>query len=102
MAGHVEANVLQRGDHVGSVLDRAVLDALHEVVADQRARIRLVFESGPELRRLDVGHVARPLRPRAPRIVRAAPAVLVVECVAKRIERPLPTGRGDVEAAARL
>ncbi|MCZ0936433.1 MAG: hypothetical protein OXJ54_14765 [Gemmatimonadetes bacterium] len=102
MAGHVEANVLQRGDHVGSVLDRAVLDALHEVVADQRARIRLVFESGPELRRLDVGHVARSLRPRALRVVRSAPAVLVVEGVAQRIERSLPTGRGNVEAAARL
>ncbi|MDE0256779.1 MAG: hypothetical protein OXR82_00135 [Gammaproteobacteria bacterium] len=102
MAGHVEANVLQRGDHVGSVLDRAVLDALHEVVADQRARIRLVFESGPELRRLDVGHVARSLRPRALRVVRSAPAVLVVEGVAERIEGPLPAGGRDVQAAARL
>jgi len=48
LAGHVEANVLERGDHFGSVLDRAVLDALHEVVADQGARIRLVFEPGPQ------------------------------------------------------
>ncbi|MDE0260687.1 MAG: hypothetical protein OXR82_20160 [Gammaproteobacteria bacterium] len=102
MAGHVEANVLQRGDHVGSVLDRAVLDALHEVVADQRARVRLVFEPGPQLRRLDVGHVARPLRPRARRVVRSAPAVLVVEGVSKRSVGLLPAGGRDVQAAARL
>ncbi|MCY3944365.1 MAG: hypothetical protein OXG18_11500 [Gemmatimonadetes bacterium] len=98
MAGHFEANVLQRGDHLGSVLDRAVLDALHEVVADQRARVRLVFEPGPQLRRLDVGHMARALRPRSRRVVRAAPAVLVVEGVVKRGEGLLPAGRGDVQA----
>jgi len=48
LAGHFEAHVLQRGDHLGSILDRAVLDALHEVVADQRARVGLVFEPGPQ------------------------------------------------------
>jgi len=48
LAGHVEANVLQRGDHVGAALDRAVLDALHEVVADQRARVGLVLQPGPQ------------------------------------------------------
>ncbi|MDE2944655.1 MAG: hypothetical protein OXT63_10710 [Gemmatimonadota bacterium] len=48
MARHLQSHILQRGDHVGSVLDRAVLDALHEVVADQGARIRLVFEPGPQ------------------------------------------------------
>jgi len=102
LARHLQSHILQRGDHVGSVLDRAVLDALHEVVADQRARVRFVFESGAQLRRLDVGHVARPLRSRAPRVVRSAPAVLVVEGVAKRIEGLLPAGGRDVQAAARL
>ncbi|MCY4645669.1 MAG: hypothetical protein OXE73_02105 [Gammaproteobacteria bacterium] len=82
MARHLQPHVLQRGDHVGAALDRAVFDALHEVVADQRARVRLVFQPGPQLRRLDVGHVARPLRPGPRRIVGTAPAVLVVEGVA--------------------
>jgi len=82
LARHLQPHVLQGGDHVGAALDRAVLDALHEVVADQRARVRLVFEPGPQLRCLDVGHVARPLRPGARRVVRTAPAMLVVEGVA--------------------
>ena len=79
-----------------------MLYALHQVVADQRARVRLVFEPGPQFRRLDVGHVARPLRPGPRRVVRAAPAVLMVEGVAQRIEGPLPAGRRDVQAPARL
>ena len=69
LAGHLQANILQRGDHVGAALDRAVLDALQQIVADQCARIRFVFEPGPQLRRLDVGHIARPLRPGACRVV---------------------------------
>ena len=44
--------------------------------------------------------MARSLRSRPRRVVRSAPAVLVVERVAERIEGPLPTGRGNVEAAA--
>ena len=102
LARHLQPHVLQRGDHVGAALYRAVLDALHEVVADQRARVRLVFESGPQSRCLDVGHVARPLRPGARRVVRTAPAVLVVEGVAKRGEGLLPAGGRDVQAPARL
>ncbi|WP_423928644.1 hypothetical protein [Candidatus Palauibacter sp.] len=81
-ARHIEADFLQGGDHVGAALHRAVLHALHDVVADQLARIGFVFEPGPELRRLDVGQVARLLRPGPLRIVRAAPPVLVVERVA--------------------
>ena len=61
-----------------------------------------MFESRPQLRRLDVGSMARLLRPCALRVVRAAPAVLVVEGVAQWIEGPLPAGRRDVQAAARL
>ena len=41
-------------------------------------------------------------RPRALRIVRAAPAVLVVERVAQRVEGLLPARRRDVQALARL
>ena len=79
-----------------------MLDALHQVVADQAARVGLMLESGPQLRRLDVGSMARLLRPGALRVVRATPAVLVVEGVAQRIEGPLPAGRRDVEAPARI
>ena len=79
-----------------------MLDALHEVVADQFARAGFVLEASPQLRRLDVGAVAGLVRPGARRVVGAAPAVLVVEAVAQRIEGLLPPGRCDVQAAARL
>ncbi len=102
MAWDVEAHVLQGGDHVGAAPHRAVLDALHQVVADQCARVGLVFEPGPQLRRLDVGAMARLLPPGPRRIVGTAPAVLVVERVAQRVEGPLPAGWRDVQAAARL
>ena len=98
LARHLQPHVLQRGDHVGAALDRAVLDALHQVVADPCVRVRLVFESGPQLRRLDVGHVARPLRPGPRRVVGTAPAVLVDESVAWRVEGLLPAGGRDVQA----
>ena len=102
LARHLQPHILEGRDHVGAALYRAVLDALHQVVADQVSRVGLVFESGSQPRRLDVGSMARSLRPRPRRVVRAAPAVLVVEGVAKRIERPLPAGGRDIEAAARL
>ena len=86
LARHLQPHVFQCGNHVGAALYRAVLDALHQVVANQCAWVRLVFEPGPQLRCLDVGDMARPLRSGARRIVRSAPAVLVVEGVAKRGE----------------
>ena len=79
---HVEARFLQRGDDVGAVADDAVLDALHQVVADQLARVGLDLEAGPQLRRVDQSAVAGLLRPGAGRVVGPAPAVLVVEGVA--------------------
>ncbi|MCY4399814.1 MAG: hypothetical protein OXE96_10810 [Gemmatimonadetes bacterium] len=102
MARHFEADLLECGHHVVAGPHRALLDALRQIVADQVARIRLMLESGPQLRRLDVGPVSRLLRPRPRRIVRTAPAVVVVEGVAERIERPLPAGRRDVQTAARF
>ena len=75
---------------------------MQEVIADQLPRAGFHFEAGPEPRRLDVGAVARLLRLGPRRVVGAAPAVLVVEGVAQRAEDLLPTGRGDVQAAARL
>ena len=79
-----------------------MFDALHQVVADQVARVGLMFEAGSQLRRVDVGAMARLLCSGALRVVRAAPAVLVVEGVAQRVEGSLPARRRDVQAAARL
>ncbi len=56
------------------------------VVADQFTRIRLVFKPGPQFGCLDVPSMARLLRPRSIRVVRAAPVVLLAEGVAQRIE----------------
>jgi hypothetical protein len=99
---HLESRFLQGGDNIGAALHDAVLDALHEVVPDQLARVGLDRQPGPQLRRLDVGAMAGVLRPGAGRVVRPAPAVLVVEGVAQRAEGLLPAGRRDVHAAARL
>ena len=102
LARHLEADRLQGGNHVGAAAHRAVLDALHQVVADQLAWVSFVLEASPQLRRLDVGAMARLLRPGPRRVVRAAPPVLVVEGVAQGVEGLLPAGRRDVQAAARL
>ncbi|MDE0356841.1 MAG: hypothetical protein OXN92_03750 [Gammaproteobacteria bacterium] len=102
MARHFEARPPQRGDDIGTVAHHSVLDALEQVVPDQVAGGGFEPESGSQLRRLDVGAVAGLLHSGPGRIVRTAPAVLVVEGVAKRIERLPPSRRGDVEAAAGL
>ena len=81
LAGHLEAGLLQGGDHIGAAPHRAVLDPLQQVVTDQLARAGFVLEAGPQLRRLQVGAMARLVRPGPRRVVRAAPAVLVVETV---------------------
>ena len=49
-----------------------------------------------------MGAVAGLLHSGPLRVVGSAPAVLVVEGVAERIERPLPTRRRDIEASAGL
>ena len=100
LARHVKARLLQGGDDVGAALHGAVLDALHQVVPDQLARLCFVLKSGPQLCRFDIGAVAGLLCPGARRVVRPAPAVVVVEGVAQRVEGLLPAGRRDVEAAA--
>ena len=79
---HFESRVLERGDDVGAVTHEAVLDALHQVVPDELARVGLDHQAGPQVRRVDVGAVAGLLRPGAGRVVGPAPAVLVVEAVA--------------------
>ncbi len=90
MGGHValalprdvESRFFQRSHDIGAVTDDAVLDALHEVVPDQLARVGLDRQPGPQVRRVDVGAMAGLLRPGPRRVVRPAPAVLVVEGVA--------------------
>ena len=79
-----------------------MLDTLQQVVADQLAGAGFVLEAGPQLRRLQVGAMPGLVRPGARRVVRTAPAVLVVEGVAQRAEGLLPAGRCDVQAAAGL
>ena len=102
LARHFKAGLLQGGDDIGAALHGAVLDALHEVVPYQLARLGLVLKAGPQRCRFDVGAVSWLLRPGAGRVVGPAPAVLVVEAVAKWGEGLLPAGRRDVEALARL
>ncbi len=81
-----------------AVPHRSVLDALEQVVPDQVAGGSFEPEAGPQLCRFDVGAVAGLLHSGPGRIVRTAPAVLVVEGVAERVERLLPAGGRDVEA----
>ena len=100
LARHFKAGLLQGGDDIGAALHGAVLDALHQVVPDQLPRVGLLLKAGPQRCRLDVGAVAGLLHPGAGRVVGPAPAVLVVEGVAQRVEGLLPARRRDVQAAA--
>jgi len=102
LARHFQARLPKRGDDIEAVLHRAVLDALNQVVPDQVVGRGFEPEPGPQLGSLDEGAVSGLLHPGPRRIVRTAPAVLVVEGVAKRIERPPPARRRDVEAAPGL
>jgi len=102
LARHFEARVPQRGDDIVAIPHGPVLDALEEVVADQVAGRGFEPKPGPQPRRLDVGAVAGLLHPRPRRIVRASPAVFVVEGVPERAERLLPARRGDVQAPSGL
>ena len=102
LARHVESRVFEGGDDIGAVAHATVLDALHQVVSDHLARVGLHLQAGSQIRRPDVGAVARLLHPRPRRVVGPAPAVLVAEGVTQRVEGLLPAGRRDVQAAARL
>ena len=102
MARHLQPRLPKGGDDVGPVPRRAVLDALEQVVADQVAGGGFEPEPGPQLRGLDVGAVAGLLHSGPSRIVGTAPAVLMVEGVAQRIEGLPPAGRCDVEASTGL
>ena len=95
---HFEARLPQGGHDFVAIPHRSVLDALEQVVPDQVAGGGLEPKPGPQPRRLDVGAVSGLLHPGPGRIVRTAPAVLVVEGVAERVKRLPPSRRGDVEA----
>ena len=102
LARHFKARLPERGDDIEAVFHHAVLDALEQIVPDQFARGGFEPEPGPQLGGLDVGAVSGLLDPGPGRIVRTAPAVLVVEGVPERIERAAPARRGNVEAAPGL
>ena len=68
LARHFKAGVFEGGDDVGAAPHDAVLDALHQVVPDQLARVGLLLQAGPQLRRLDVGAMAGLLRSVATRL----------------------------------
>ena len=102
LARYFEARFLQCGDDIGAAVEDAALDAPDRVVPDQLARVALELETGAQARRFDVRAVSGLLHPGPRRVVRAAPAVFVVEGVAPRIEGVPPAGRRDVQAAARL
>ncbi len=102
LARHFQARLPERGDDIEAVFHHAVLDPLDQVVSDQVAGGGFEPEPGPQSRRLDVGAVSGLLHPGPGRIVRTAPAVLVVEGVAERVERSPPARRGNVEAAPGL
>ena len=102
LARHFKARLPERGDDIEAVFHRAVLDALEQVVPDQVSGRGFEPEPGPQLGGLDVGAVSGLLDPGPGRVVRTAPAVLVVEGVPERIERPPPARWGDVEAPAGL
>ena len=102
LARHLEARLPERGDDLVAVPHRPVLDALEQVVPDQVARGGFEPEPGPQPRCLDVGAVAGLLHACAGRVVRTAPAVLVVEGVPEGTEGLLPARRRDVEAPSGL
>ncbi|MDE2849991.1 MAG: hypothetical protein OXP74_05150, partial [Acidobacteriota bacterium] len=90
LARHLVAGFLERGDHAGAVVDEARGDSLAQVAVD-----------GVSV--LGVGRKpARPGSAGAVRVVRPRPAVFVVQRPLKQPVGPLPAGRGDVVALARL
>ena len=102
MARHLQARPLQGGDHRGAIRDGPRFDALAQIVGNRSPGVFLRRQPGPKLGGLDVGPMAGLYVPRPFRIVRAAPAVLVVLPVPQRIECLLPAGSRDIQALAGL
>ena len=99
---HVEARLLQGGDHTGPVLHLPGLDALPQVVLDRRARVVLARDPCPQRRRVEVGAVPRLLLPGPRRVIGTAPTLVEVTGLDQGVVGLLPARRRDVEALARL
>ena len=102
LARHLQARPLQGGNHRGAIRDGPGFDALAQIVGNQPPGIFLRLQPGPKLGGLDVGPMAGLHVPRPLRIVRTAPAVLVVLPVPQCVKRLLPSGSRDIQALAGL
>ena len=99
---HVVAPLIERRHHTGAVLHPTGRHELQQVHPDLLPHARLDLIPGPAHRPSLIRQMRRrPGRPRPRRVVRTAPAMLVVERVAERVVRPLPPGRRNVQAQAR-
>lgn len=90
LARNLVADLLERGDHTGTVVDEASGHPLAEIAVDGVA-VGLVGREPP-----------RPGRAGAFGVVRPRPAVFVVQRPLQRAVGHLPAGRRDVVALARL
>ena len=102
LARHLQARPLQGGNHRGSIRDGPRFDALAQIVGNQPPGIFLRLQPRPKLGGLDVRPMAGLHVPRPLRIVRTAPAVLVVLPVPQCVKRLLPSGSRDIQALAGL
>ena len=75
---------------------------MFQIVGNQPPGVFLRLKPRPELGGLDVGPMTRLHVPRPLRIVRSAPAVLVVLPVPQRVKRLLPAGSRDIQTLAGL
>ena len=102
LARHLQARPLQGGNHRGAIRDGPRFDALAQIVGNQPPGVFLRLQPSPKLGGFDVGPMAGLHVPRPLRIVRTAPAVLVVLPVPQRVKRLLPSGSRDIQALAGL
>ena len=93
---------MQGRDHCGAIRDGPRFDALAQIVGNQPPGVFLHLQPGPKLGGLDVGPMAGLHVPRPLRIVRTAPAVLVVLPVPQCVKGLLPAGSRDIQALAGL
>ena len=102
LARHLQARPLQGGNHRGAIRDGPRFDALAQIVGNQPPGVFLRLQPGPKLGGFDVGPMAGLHVPRPLRIVRTAPAVLVVlpvpqrSCARHRQDQPPGDFRGDL------
>ena len=101
LARHRKARLGQNRDDAGPVFDDAPLNRRGEVGVQLVAGV-LGGQALAQGRGVLVGRIARLKVPLPLRIVRPRPAVFRVLPVPQRVIIPLPAGRGDVQAFARL